>query len=191
MGLGKLTFVGKDLMLIKLNLNSAGLSFRRIHPQLSFFLPFFLLSFLPSFLPLSFSFFFLSDRVLCSSGCPKACYVARNDLELRILVSPSPTRWHYRGASPYLVYEMLGMEPRALSMLGKHSTHRITLNLLFKTNFVFILCVWCFAWLYVCTPHACPVPLENRRVTDSCQWSSGCWELNPGSFGRATCALNH
>lgn len=48
----------------------------------------------------------------------------------------------------------------------------------------------CFASMYVCVPHVCPVPMspeEGTRspipgVTGSCGPPCGCWELNPGSL---------
>ena len=46
----------------------------------------------------------------------------------------------------------------------------------------------CLALFYV---HWCEgVRFPGTGVTDSYEMPCGCWELNPGSFGRAASALN-
>ena len=64
-----------------------------------------------------------SDMVSFSPGCPQTPYVATDDFELLILLSPPAESWDYRRTPPTLVYIVLGMELRALGMLGKHSAN--------------------------------------------------------------------
>jgi hypothetical protein len=44
------------------------------------------------------------------------------DLELLILLFPLPKYLNDRHVPPHLVYAVLGIEPRALCVLGQHST---------------------------------------------------------------------
>jgi hypothetical protein len=43
-----------------------------------------------------------------------------------VLLPPPPECWDYRGRAPHPAYAVLGIEPRALCMLGKHSTIQAT-----------------------------------------------------------------
>ena len=58
----------------------------------------------------------LSETV--STVWPPTSRVAKDDLELLILRHTLPEFWNYRHAVMCLVYEVLGMGPRALCMLG-------------------------------------------------------------------------
>lgn len=56
-----------------------------------------------------------------SPGWPQAPYVARNDLELLILLPPTPQSEEYGYISPSAVFAMLGTEPRpSYWVLGRH-----------------------------------------------------------------------
>ena len=59
------------------------------------------------------------DRVSCSPGWPQTHYVAEDDLELLTLCPPLPKCEEYRHEPPIKVYMVLGIESRALRMLGK------------------------------------------------------------------------
>lgn len=60
---------------------------------------------------------FIQDRVDSSISI---CYVAKDNLELLILLPPPPKGWNTDVQPPLLIYVLLEMEPRALCMLGKH-----------------------------------------------------------------------
>lgn len=63
---------------------------------------------------------FIQDRVDSSISI---CYVAKDNLELLILLPPPPRGWNTNVQPPLLIYVLLEMEPGALCMLGKHSTN--------------------------------------------------------------------
>lgn len=56
-------------------------------------------------------------------------YATKDDLE-HLIILPSPLLcWHYRCRLPYLAYvvcALLDIKPKALCVLGKHSTNRAT-----------------------------------------------------------------
>lgn len=71
----------------------------------------------------SFPFFFL-DRGSCGSGWPPTPYLAEDDLELLILLLPLHQYWDCKWVPLLLLIDsMLGIEPLALCILGKHSTN--------------------------------------------------------------------
>lgn len=62
----------------------------------------------------------------------------------------------------------------------------------------FILCIWAFAYMYICAPHMCLVLSEDRRrhwihwsYSPRCWWESACvLGTKPGSSTRVASALN-
>lgn len=60
------------------------------------------------------------DLAACSPGWPVAGFVNENDLELPMLMFPTPKGWDYRCASPHQVCVMLGMRSKAIYMLSEH-----------------------------------------------------------------------
>lgn len=68
---------------------------------------------------LFFSSFFL-DNLSGIPGCPLIYYAAKDDVELTLNLPP-PECWDYWHLSPHPVYGMLGIEPKALYMPGRHS----------------------------------------------------------------------
>lgn len=56
-------------------------------------------------------------------GWPQVFYVAKDDLELWTLLPLTLEWWDYRCAPPLPVSVVLGTEPWAWCMPGKHSTH--------------------------------------------------------------------
>lgn len=92
---------------------------------------------------------------------------------------------------PSPVYTVLGVSPKALYTVGKHST---SLSHIFGPFFSFYKSFKLFYFIcmsvllmYICAPRACLVPSEDRRryqvlttgVMDGCDPSCGCRELNP------------
>lgn len=57
-----------------------------------------------------FSLFVLGQGLSCNPGWPPTCYVAMDDLELVILLSPFLKCLDYRLELPRLGYVVLGME---------------------------------------------------------------------------------
>lgn len=52
---------------------------------------------------------------------PQSLYVAEIDSEVLILLPPPLKSWDGRHAPPHPVSAMLGVEPRVLCVVGKHS----------------------------------------------------------------------
>lgn len=69
-------------------------------------------------------FCFKAEYHIFQAGLPTLC-VTDNDLELLILLPPPPKFWDYRHTSPHQAYVVLGHEPRASCIQGKHCTSYI------------------------------------------------------------------
>jgi hypothetical protein len=69
----------------------------------------------------------LREHVMsCNSGWPWIQYINKDILELLILLPQSSKGWNHRCVTLCLVYEVLGIEPRASCMLCKHSSNPAT-----------------------------------------------------------------
>lgn len=63
------------------------------------------------------------EPISCRPGWPQICYIAKDNLELLIFVLLPPEGWDYRCVLQCLLYVVLGIEPRTLCMMIKHSVH--------------------------------------------------------------------
>lgn len=66
------------------------------------------------------------DRTSCGPGWPQTHHIAMKHFELLILLSLPHKHCYYRHVPWCLVYMHLEIEPRALCVLGKHSTNWAT-----------------------------------------------------------------
>lgn len=146
----------------------------------------FIFSFLLIFFLLLFLFW---DRVTSIPNWSWTYYVAEVNLELLYLLPRPLERWDYRHARPYLVYIVLGIEPRASCMLSQYSTNwAIQLqkhNLKERPEFPN-------------TNQACYIPpafivpeegieFSESEVTDGCVMSSGHWTRTWALWKRNRC----
>lgn len=74
---------------------------------------------------IGFLFSLFWSRVSCSLSCPRACYVAKDDLELTFFLLPPPQLWYYRHELSCLIYGSSNSGLPAC-MLGKLSTNSHT-----------------------------------------------------------------
>ena len=70
-------------------------------------------------IPFSFFDIFLAVAFCLLETKSETHYIAKDDFELLILLSPYPKGWDYKYMLPCPIYVMLGIEPRALRILGK------------------------------------------------------------------------
>lgn len=61
------------------------------------------------------------DRVSCSPSWPQTPYIAKNNLELLLFLSPYPESWDYRLMSSYLVVlKFYGTVSGGIAALWEH-----------------------------------------------------------------------
>ena len=85
----------------------------------------------------------------------------------------------------------LGLITIILTILTSVSAHlfinRSSYEIFNECVFLFCVC-WCFAFLWVCVPHACRDHRGQKRAADTlglglqtgCELPCWCWKLNPG-----------